>query len=122
VGEAVTKRTQEPAKTVPESRDEHGRFRPGCSGNPGGRPGVADEILDLARADSPDAYAKVKAIMQEDGHKQQLAAALAILKVAGVFRAVEEAPQGATSKPNAYAAVSTEELLRRATVSSTLPQ
>lgn len=70
-------------------RGERGKWLPGVSPNPGGRPAIAEEIANLARADSPEAYAKVVAIMRNDGDRQQLAAALAILKVAGVFRAVE---------------------------------
>lgn len=109
-------RTSDEAERRPD-----GTFAPGSSGNPGGRPATADEILVLARIDSVQAYRKVAAIMRNDEHRQQLVAALAILKAAGVFRAAEVA-QPAVPVTNPYGAKSTDELLRQASTSSTLPQ
>jgi len=94
----MAKRTKAGTKPAPAEiiRDEQGRFPPGVSGNPaglfkpgvspnpGGRPKVAKEIRDLAQCDSPEAYAKVAQIMRDDTHKNQLPAAIAVLKMAGV--------------------------------------
>lgn len=59
-------------------------FKPGQSGNPGGRPRVVLELRELAQKDAPTAYDKLRAIMLDDKHRQQLAAILGVLKVAGV--------------------------------------
>lgn len=57
----------------------------GQSGNPGGRPPVAKEIRDLAQADSKKAYQVVLGMMLgADKDSTRLAAAIAILKMAGV--------------------------------------
>lgn len=120
--------SRKPAKTVPESRPAQverkpdGTFAKGVSGCPGGRPATADEIMDLARIDSEEAYRKVAAIMRNDEHRQQLAAALAILKAAGVFRNADAPQPPAQPGANPYTGKSTDELLRCASVSSTLPQ
>lgn len=60
-------------------------WKPGQSGNPGGRPAIADEIKALAEVDSPEAY-RVVAEMMRTAEKDsvRLAAALSILKMAGV--------------------------------------
>jgi hypothetical protein len=116
----MTKRRADTETASPESRDDLGRFRPGVSGNPGGRPGVAAEIVNLARADSPEAYEKVAKIMRDDGSKHQLAAALAILKVAGVLRHAEEAATKPPPVSNPFAGKPTEALLQAA--AGRLPQ
>jgi len=72
---------------------------PGVSGNPTGRPTIAKEIRDLATCDSAEAYTKIKALMQSDGHKQQLAAAIAVLKIAGVAMNAGDAPQTGGAEP-----------------------
>lgn len=59
-------------------------FVPGKSGNPGGRPRLMQQIRRLAQADSEDAYRRVRELMDSDNGKIALAAAIAILKVAGV--------------------------------------
>jgi hypothetical protein len=107
----------------PEIRSAEGRFLPGVSGNPGGRPGIAKEIRELAQADSVDAYRKVRAWMDSENGKISLTAALAILKVAGVPMSAEESA-GVVPQPSArpYAQAPTDDLLKRASVSSTLPQ
>lgn len=61
------------------------RFAPGVSGNPKGRPSIADEVRDLAQADTPEAYLHVADLMRSaDKDSTRLAAALAVLKMAGV--------------------------------------
>lgn len=59
-------------------------WKPGESGNPGGRPKIDQEIRELAQVDSPEAYEKIRAIMLNDKHRNQLPAAIAVLKLAGV--------------------------------------
>lgn len=61
------------------------------SPNPGGKPKAIREIRDTAQADAVWAYGKVKKIAGDDTHKHQLAAALAILKAAGVSLSEERA-------------------------------
>lgn len=114
-------------KSKPENRSRQaerkpdGTFAKGVSGNPGGRPADADEIIGLARIDSREAYDKAVAIMRNDEHRQQLTAALAILKLAGVFRNADDAP-GAKPPDRPYATQTTTALLHAATASTTLPQ
>lgn len=69
------------------------RWKPGVSGNPGGRPKIDERIRRLAQADSEEAYQVVKAMMlTADKDSTRLAAALAILRVAGVsFKDGEDA-------------------------------
>lgn len=85
-------------------------WRPGHCPNPGGRPKGVLEVRELALGDMKTAYAKVKAIAETDGHKQQLAAAIAILKVAGVPMSEDKAP-GAPEAPTAPARDMTPEQL-----------
>jgi HEAT repeat protein len=57
----------------------------GQSGNPGGRPTVAQAIRALARTNSEKAFNVVLGLMESgDKDSTRLAAAIAILKVAGV--------------------------------------
>jgi hypothetical protein len=114
------KRKTSPVEPPPENRNAQGQFVPGTSGNPGGRPKGCEEIISTAKIDSPEAYEKVARIMRDDDHKQQLVAALAILKLAGVLRAVEAPESRPPARP--YAQAPTADLLQRASVSSTLPQ
>lgn len=66
------------------SRDGTGRFHPGVSGNPAGRPKKreADKLIDeLARSRSEDAFHVVADLMTgSDNDRTKLAAALAILE------------------------------------------
>lgn len=89
---AAKSSTPENTSQQARGRDQRGHFLPGVSGNPGGRPAVAKEIRDLAQCDSPEAYQKVVAIMRNDDHKNQLPAAIAILKMAGVSLTAEAQP------------------------------
>jgi hypothetical protein len=112
-----------PPPKAPEIRDPQGRFLRGVSGCPGGRPAIAKEIRELAQADSVDAYRRVREWMDSENGKISLTAALAILKVAGVPMTAEESAGGVNpQQPRPYAQAPTDELLKRATVSTTLPQ
>ena len=54
---------------------------------------MARQVLNLARVDSEDAYAVVRATMKDPTHKQQLAAAITILRLTGAFRAADIAAE-----------------------------
>ena len=60
-------------------RDGLGRFQPGCSGNPSGRPRVNSEVKELLKAHSIDAARKVIELLNCGNHKVELAAAQEIL-------------------------------------------
>lgn len=111
---AKRRKTSQPESTPKQGSDiprgPGGRFPPGVSGNPGGRPKAADEIVELARTDSPEAYEKVARIMRDDDHRQQLTAALAILKVAGVLRASETVDPNKPVTPGSVATLPDEAL------------
>lgn len=62
--------TQEPRR---------GRFRPGESGNPGGRPKVKGEIRELAQKHGPAALECLVALMKSKNQRVAVAAAQAIL-------------------------------------------
>lgn len=49
------------------SAPERGRpFKPGQSGNPGGRPKQVKELLDLARGDVPEAFALARKFLRDE--------------------------------------------------------
>lgn len=56
-------------------------FKPGVSGNPGGRPAVIGELRDLARTHTPDAIKTLAGIMMQPkaSATARVAAACAIL-------------------------------------------
>lgn len=54
-------------------------FQPGQSGNPGGRPAVAKEVRDAARAHTEAALAVLVEAMNADSVRDRIAAANAIL-------------------------------------------
>jgi hypothetical protein len=76
---------------------------------------VAKEIRELAQGDATFAYGKVKAIAAKDGDKQQLAAALAILKAAGVALSEDKSAPDEPRQPTAPREVTPEELEAAAT-------
>jgi hypothetical protein len=91
------------------------KWKPGETGNEGGRPKIATEIRDLAKLDAPDAYRAVKDIMADPDNKQRLAAALAILKVAGVPMSEDKAQGGQeASQPVLDRDMSDEDLMQAA--------
>lgn len=51
---------------TPENRDSDGRFLPGKSGNPGGRPKKLMEVVELARQHTPAAIQTLGQIMQDE--------------------------------------------------------
>ena len=71
----------------PENRQQqdvvrlpNGQFRPGASGNPGGRPGALSDVRELAREHTPAAVAKLAHIMEKGKSEQAcIAAASAVL-------------------------------------------
>ncbi|MBN1442844.1 MAG: hypothetical protein JXA90_09045 [Planctomycetes bacterium] len=66
-------------------------WQPGRSPNPGGRPRVVGLVREMAQADTPEAYERVRSAMREaERETVRLAAALAILRMAGI-------PMGSTS-------------------------
>jgi hypothetical protein len=95
----------------------------GQSGNPGGRKKTSVQaqatLRELALKDVDAAYAKLRENALEDG---ETAAILKIMALAGVK---VEADAVLTITPsdssNAYSGVATDELLKRAGFSSTLP-
>ena len=48
-------------------RDTYGRFVPGVSGNPGGRPRGTNELRDMVRAMTPQKRAEAEAILSSAG-------------------------------------------------------
>jgi hypothetical protein len=62
-------------------RNIDGTFRPGYSGNPGGRPAVVSELQKLARAQTPAALAALIEVLSDAGNppSARVAAAVALL-------------------------------------------
>jgi Family of unknown function (DUF5681) len=55
-------------------------FRPGISGNPGGRPKVAHDLQELARTHTPEAFSTVVEIMRAGNNNEKLRAAEIIME------------------------------------------
>ena len=60
-------------------RDANGRFLPGFTPNPRGRPKIVDEIKQLARQHAPDAFRRVCELVGSEDERTALAAAQEIL-------------------------------------------
>ena len=60
-------------------RDERGHWLPGRSANPGGRPGVPEEIKATLRELSPRAVERLGELLDSDDERIRLEAAKAIL-------------------------------------------
>lgn len=70
--------TKKPAQKA-EKAENGGRFKPGQSGNPAGRPKVVAVIRDMAREHGKEAVEKLVEIMRGDDPKLARAAACDIL-------------------------------------------
>jgi hypothetical protein len=70
----------------------NGRFQPGRSGNPGGRPRAAHSITELARQHAPDAIKTLADIAKNGTPGARVSAAIALLD-----RAYGKAPTFSTS-------------------------
>ena len=64
---------------VMKVRDANGRFVPGVSGNPQGRPGLDPEVKAILSAAAPDAARKLVELSQSDDERVATVAAQAIL-------------------------------------------
>jgi hypothetical protein len=60
-------------------REANGRFRPGFTPNPGGRPKIVEEIKSLARQHAPEAFRRVCELVGSEDERTALAAAQEIL-------------------------------------------
>lgn len=60
-------------------RDSKGRFLPGSSANPGGRPKDIHNICGLARELAPEAIATLAQLMRDGNEKVRLQAAISLL-------------------------------------------
>src|SRR5438876_7935982 len=60
-------------------REANGRFLPGFTPNPSGRPKIVDEIRQLARQHAPDAFKRVCELVDSEDERTALAAAQEIL-------------------------------------------
>jgi hypothetical protein len=61
------------------TRDANGRFLPGFTANPIGRPRVVDEIKQLARQHAPAAFQRICELVESKDERIALAASQAIL-------------------------------------------
>ena len=60
-------------------RETNGRFLPGFTPNPSGRPKIVDEIKQLARERAPDAFKRVCGLMGSADERIALAASQEVL-------------------------------------------
>lgn len=74
---ANTKRERKSDKRV--ARVERGRFAPGASGNPNGRPRVYGEVRELARQHGPDAIARLVVLMHSQDENVSVKACSVLL-------------------------------------------
>lgn len=97
----------------PAIRTEQGRFKPGVSGNPNGRPGGYAEFRDLCRSKSPQAVEALEGALTEGG-PSAVAAARVLLeygwgKPASAPEDLDAVREGGG---NALAVLTRDELLR----------
>lgn len=64
---------------MPENRDRTGRFKPGCSGNEGGRPKDEQNVREMARAYTTEALNTLVEVMRTGDLKERAQAASALL-------------------------------------------
>ena len=64
---------------VPSNRDEAGRFTPGESGNPNGRPQLDRELAAAAREMTPEILERLAFWLKSDSYKASLGAAAILL-------------------------------------------
>ena len=86
----------ETAQAMELTRDDAGRFRPGTSGNPGGRPKGYEEARALAQEHSEEALLRLVELMRGDDPRVAKAACDAILDRAWgkPSQAIQPAPSG----------------------------
>ena len=75
----------------------NGRFQPGTSGNPGGRPRAAHSIQELAREHAPEAIQTLADIAKNGTPGARVSAAIALLD-----RAYGKAPTFSTSDTQTF--------------------
>lgn len=64
---------------TPENRDKTGRFRPGFSGNPGGRPSTSEQVRELAQQHGEEAIQRLVQLMRSKDERVAIAASNALL-------------------------------------------
>lgn len=107
-----SKRQAEPPENRAETgRDAEGKFRPGTSGNPGGRPRLRKEFRDACRADSYEALETLRAEMRRgDTSAARIRAAEVVLAYAYGRPTPAGAEDEAQERPPALAKLSNEKL------------
>jgi hypothetical protein len=76
-------------KAMPANRTELGKFRPGFSGNPNGRPAIAAEVAELAQQHGPEAIEKAVHIMRHAKDPRVALAAVELLLNRGFGRPLQ---------------------------------
>jgi hypothetical protein len=72
-------RKESPKKRKPPTGDRHWQWKPGQSGNPGGRPNIIGEVRRLAQEHAPAAIARLAELMRSEDPRVSVTAASAIL-------------------------------------------
>ena len=92
--------------TAKRARGPGRPFQPGQTGNPGGRPRIANNVREIARQHTDDAIRALVEVVQDKAHPQRVAAANALLD-RGYGKPIQQVEVG---KPGAFAELSEEEL------------